>query len=183
MISIFIKQDKHWRLIGWGKIRRGVQLEVSDMAAQSLDSALFESENADALDKMADSVCSVCIFLKLKLCLWLTSNLPFGLNRRLVKATMMVTRLPRLLQLMLRMLMMNKFFVSDQNTDTSFQFSHSFILRVHPHLNCLLGCRSTELLPRIVLKRQSFESVGSLQMECPQMQKNRAPTIVLEAKS
>ncbi len=50
-------QDKHWRLIGWGKIRRGTKIEVTAMSREALQSSttMFETETADSLDAMADS--------------------------------------------------------------------------------------------------------------------------------
>ncbi len=63
ILLIFLKftallffQDKHWRLIGWGKIRRGTTIDVTAMSAQALDSSMQVGQtDADALDGMADS--------------------------------------------------------------------------------------------------------------------------------
>lgn len=57
-LALSRRVDKHWRLIGWGKIRKGTKLDVSELSTQNLNrdqTMQFETETADALDQMADS--------------------------------------------------------------------------------------------------------------------------------
>ena len=57
-LALSRRVDKHWRLIGWGKIRKGTQLAVSDISKQTFDKSTalqFEAETADQLDQLADS--------------------------------------------------------------------------------------------------------------------------------
>ena len=57
-LALSRRVDKHWRLIGWGKIRKGTKLDVSELSSQTFDRSQamqFESETNDALDQMADS--------------------------------------------------------------------------------------------------------------------------------
>jgi translation initiation factor 2 subunit 3 len=55
-LALSRRVDKHWRLIGWGKIRRGTTIDVTDMASQDFDAneTMFESETNAALDQIAD---------------------------------------------------------------------------------------------------------------------------------
>ena len=46
-------QDKHWRLIGWGKIRKGTKMDPTAMSAQAMDQSMntmcFETEQNQEL--------------------------------------------------------------------------------------------------------------------------------------
>eukprot|EP00455_Lapot_gusevi_P025893 TRINITY_DN2732_c0_g1_i9.p1 TRINITY_DN2732_c0_g1~~TRINITY_DN2732_c0_g1_i9.p1 ORF type:complete len:517 (-),score=208.60 TRINITY_DN2732_c0_g1_i9:503-2053(-) len=54
-LALSRRVDKHWRLIGWGKIRKGTKIAVSEMQNVSSGQTMFESETSSELEQMADS--------------------------------------------------------------------------------------------------------------------------------
>jgi translation initiation factor 2 subunit 3 len=52
-LALSRRVDKHWRLIGWGRIRRGTRIGPGDSADSSSESAEASSVEED-LDKAAD---------------------------------------------------------------------------------------------------------------------------------
>jgi len=57
-LALSRRVDKHWRLIGWGKIRKGARIispGSREEAANALTSAVIDSSTIDSVNKEADA--------------------------------------------------------------------------------------------------------------------------------